>query len=96
MPPIHSKKGPIQIAFLPPASTQGIYQPIGAGIRTVAESSGAIVTEMAPQDGTDTYAQAGMIQDAISCGVDAIIITTPAEHAAAPILKRAVAKRLSS
>jgi ribose transport system substrate-binding protein len=94
MPPINTKKGPIQIAFLPPASTQGIYQPIGAGIRTVAESSGAIVTEMAPQDGTDTYAQAGMIQDAINRGVDAIIITTPDEHAAAPILKRAIDKKI--
>ena len=94
MPPMTHKKGPIQIAFLPPASTLNFYQPIGAGIRTVAKSGGAIVTELAPQDGTDTYAQAGMIQDAISRGVDAIIITTHDEHAAAPILKRAVDKKI--
>lgn len=94
MPPMTNKKGPIQIAFLPPASTLNFYQPIGAGIRTVAKSAGAVVTELAPQDGTDTYAQAGMIQDAISRGVDAIIITTHDEHAAAPILKRAVDKKI--
>jgi ribose transport system substrate-binding protein len=33
-----------------------------------------------------------MIQDAVSRGVDAIIITTHDEHAAAPVLKRAVSK----
>lgn len=94
IPPMTSRKGPIQIAFLPPASTLNFYQPIGAGIRTVAKTAGAVVTELAPQDGTDTYAQAGMIQDAISRGVDAIIITTHDEHAAAPILKRAVDKKI--
>lgn len=94
MSPMTNRKGPIQIAFLPPASTLNFYQPIGAGIRTVAKSAGAVVTELAPQDGTDTYAQAGMIQDAISRGVDAIIITTHDEHAAAPILKRAVDKKI--
>lgn len=83
-------KHALRIAFLPPASTLNFYRPVGEGLRAVAKSAGAIVTELAPQDGTDTYAQAGMIQDAISRGVDAIIITTHDEHAAAPVLKRAV------
>lgn len=83
-------KQALRIAFLPPASTLNFYRPVGEGVRAVAKSAGAIVTELAPQDGTDTYAQAGMIQDAISRGVDAIIITTHDEHAAAPVLKRAV------
>src|SRR5688572_19310636 len=92
MPPVRVKKSAVQIAFLPPASTLNLYQPVGAGIRAVAKSAGALVTELAPQDGTDTFAQAGMIQDAVSRGVDAIIITTHDEHAAAPVLKRAVGK----
>jgi ribose transport system substrate-binding protein len=92
MPPVRTKKSALQIAFLPPASTLNFYQPIGAGIRAIAISAGALVTELAPQDGTDTYAQAGMIQDAVSRGVDAIIITTHDEHAAAPVLGRAVQK----
>jgi ribose transport system substrate-binding protein len=92
MSSIRPKKSAVQIAFLPPASTLNFYQPVGAGIRAVAKSAGAVVTELAPQEGTDTYAQAGMIQDAISRGVDAIIITTHDEHAAAPVLKRAVDK----
>src|SRR6185295_1497572 len=74
------------------ASTLNYYQPLGAGIRSIAKVAGASVIELAPQEGTDTYAQAGMIQDAISRGVDAIIITTHDEHAAAPVLKRAVDK----
>jgi len=90
--PTQKKQGSIQVAFLPPASTLNFYRPVSAGIRAVAKTSSVTVTELAPQDGTDTYAQAGMIQDAISRGVDAIIITTHDEHAAAPVLKRAVDK----
>lgn len=88
--PTQRKQGSIRVAFLPPASTLNFYRPVSAGIRAVAKTSSVAVTELAPQDGTDTYAQAGMIQDAISRGVDAIIITTHDEHAAAPVLKRAV------
>lgn len=88
--PTQSKQTGIRVAFLPPASTLNFYRPVSAGIRAVAKASNATVTELAPQDGTDTYAQAGMIQDAISRGTDAIIITTHDEHAAAPVLKRAV------
>lgn len=85
-------KHQLQIAFLPPASTLNFYRPVGAGVRAVAQSVGAVVTELAPQEGTDTYAQAGMIQDAISRGVDVMIVTTHDEHAAAPVLKQAVSK----
>jgi ribose transport system substrate-binding protein len=92
MPQPHADKHALRVAFLPPASTLSFYRPLGAGLRAVAKSSGSVITELAPQDSTDTYAQAGMIQDAISRGVDAIIITTHDEHAAAPVLKAAVAK----
>lgn len=92
MPSPRTKTTAIQIAFLPPASTLNYYQPLRAGIKAIAKPAGAAVVELAPQDGTDTYAQAGMIQDAISRGVDAIIITTHDEHSAAPVLKRAVDK----
>lgn len=92
LPPPRKSGIAIRVAFLPPASTLNFYRPVGAGVRAIAKSSGVAVTELAPQDGTDTYAQAGMIQDAISRGVDAIIITTHDEHASAPLLKRAVDK----
>ena len=92
MPAPRTAAGPAHVAFLPPASTLNFYRPVGAGVRAVARSAGAKITELAPQDGTDTYAQAGMIQDVISRGVDAIVITTHDEHSAAPVLKRAVDK----
>jgi ribose transport system substrate-binding protein len=92
MPQVRIEGRSLRIAFLPPASTLNFYRPVGAGIRAVARSSGSLVTELAPQDGTDTYAQAGMIQDAISRGANAIIITTHDEHSAAPVLKAAVDK----
>jgi len=85
-----ARNGPLTIAFMPPASTLMFYQPIGAGVRSVAEEAGARVITLAPTDGADTFGQAGMIQDAISQGVDAIIITTHDENAAAPVLQRAV------
>jgi ribose transport system substrate-binding protein len=66
------------------------YQPIGAGVNSVAAAAGAEVVTLAPTDGADTYGQAGMIQDAVSQGVDAIIITTHDENAAAPVLQQAV------
>ena len=92
IPQAHLPQHATRIAFLPPASTLNFYRPIGAGIRAMAKATGSTVTELAPQEGTDTYAQAVMIQDAISRGVDGIIITTHDEHAAAPVLKIAVDK----
>lgn len=92
MPASRTKTDPIRVAFLPPASSLPYYQPIREGIKAIAGPAGADVTELAPQDGADTYAQAGMIQDVISRGVDAIIITTHDDHAAAPVLKQAVEK----
>lgn len=79
-----------EVAFLPPASTLNYYRPIRKGIDAVAGPAGVSVIELAPQDGADTYAQAGMIQDAISRGVKAIIITTHDDQAAAPVLHKAV------
>jgi ribose transport system substrate-binding protein len=80
----------VEIAFLPPASTLNYYRPIRKGIDSVAAEANVAVLELAPQDGADTYAQAGMIQDAISRGVKAIIITTHDDQAAAPVLQKAV------
>lgn len=92
MPKAPHSRGAVHVAFLPPASTLNFYRPVGAGVRAVASRAGATITELAPQEGTDIFAQAGMIQDAISREVDAIIITTHDEHAVAPVLKRAVDK----
>src|SRR5690242_8737646 len=43
MPAPRTKTGPIQVAFLPPASTLNFYRPVGAGVRAVAEGQGAVV-----------------------------------------------------
>ena len=45
---------------------------------------------LAPQSGADINGQMGMLQDVISQKVDAIIISTHDENAAAPLLKMAV------
>jgi ribose transport system substrate-binding protein len=77
---------------MPPASTLNYYHPMREGVMDVARGAGVSVIELAPRDGADVYAQAGMIQDAMSRKVDAIIITTHDEAAVAPLLKRAVDK----
>lgn len=90
MPTPSDVAGGFEVAFLPPASTLNYYRPIRKGIDSVAVPANVVVVELAPQDGADTYAQAGMIQDAISRGVKAIIITTHDDQAAAPVLQKAV------
>lgn len=90
MPTAQAAADGFEVAFLPPASTLNYYRPIRKGIDAVAAPAGVTVVELAPQDGADTYAQAGMIQDAISRGVKAIIITTHDDQAAAPVLQKAV------
>ena len=85
-----SNDGDLRIAYMPPATEFNYYIAIGEGIKSGAEAAGAEVFMLAPQSGSDINGQMGMIQDVITQGVDAIILSTHDEAAAAPLVARAV------
>jgi ribose transport system substrate-binding protein len=82
--------GSITIAYMPPATEFNYYIAIGEGIKTEAAQMGAEVFMLAPQSGADINGQMGMIQDVITRKVDAMILSTHDEAAAAPLVKQAV------
>lgn len=88
-------KPSITIAYMPPATEFNYYMAIGAGVKAQAEKSGVKTFMLAPQSGADINGQMGMIQDAISKKVDAIILSTHDEAAAAPLIKQAVEKGIA-
>ncbi len=85
-----SNDGDLRIAYMPPATEFNYYIAIGEGVKALAAEAGVEVFMLAPQSGSDINGQMGMIQDAITQGVDAIILSTHDEAAAAPLVKRAV------
>lgn len=82
--------GAITIAYMPPATEFNYYIAIGEGIKAEAAKMGAETFILAPQSGADINGQMGMIQDVITRKVDAIILSTHDEAAAAPLVKQAV------
>lgn len=87
----HDPKDQLRIAYMPPATEFNYYIAIGEGLKAAAAEKGNIETFMlAPQSGADINGQMGMIQDVITQGVDAIILSTHDEAAAAPLVKQAV------
>ncbi|MGD2027359.1 MAG: sugar ABC transporter substrate-binding protein [Anaerolineales bacterium] len=78
------------IAYMPPATEFNYYQAIGAGIEALAAELGVETFMLAPQSGSDIEGQMGMIQDVLTQDVDAIILSTHDENAAAPLVERAV------
>ena len=80
----------LRVAYMPPATEFNYYIAIGEGIKDLAGQQGVDSFMLAPQSGADINGQMGMLQDVISQGVDAIIISTHDENAAAPLIKRAV------
>jgi ribose transport system substrate-binding protein len=80
----------LRVAYMPPATEFNYYIAIGEGIKDLAGKTGVDTFMLAPQSGADINGQMGMLQDVISQKVDAIIISTHDENAAAPLLKRAV------
>ncbi len=81
---------PIRIAYMPPATEFNYYQAIGKGIEQKAKELGVETFMLAPQSGSDIAGQMGMIQDVLTQDVDAIILSTHDENAAAPLVKQAV------
>lgn len=84
-----------RIAYMPPATEFNYYIAIGEGVKARAGDLQASTFMLAPQSGNDINGQMGMIQDVISQGVAGIILSTHDEHAAAPLVKRAVAARIA-
>lgn len=84
--------GALRIAYMPPATEFNYYIAIGEGIKAEAAANGIEVFMLAPQSGADINGQMGMIQDVITQDVDAIILSTHDEAAAAPLVARAVEK----
>ena len=82
--------GPATIAYMPPATEFNYYQAIGAGIEALAAEAGVETFILAPQSGSDIEGQMGMLQDVLTQGVDAIILSTHDEFAAAPLVEKAV------
>jgi ribose transport system substrate-binding protein len=82
--------GAVTIAYLPPATEFNYYIAIGEGIKAEAAKAGVEVFMLAPQSGSDINGQMGMIQDVITRDVDAMILSTHDEAAAAPLVKQAV------
>lgn len=80
----------VTIAYMPPATEFNYYIAIGEGIKAEAAKNGIKTFMLAPQSGADINGQMGMIQDAITRKVNAIILSTHDEQAAAPLVKRAV------
>jgi ribose transport system substrate-binding protein len=82
--------GKLRVAYMPPATEFNYYIAIGEGVKDMAQQQGVDSFMLAPQSGADINGQMGMLQDVISQNVDAIIISTHDENAAAPLIKRAV------
>jgi ribose transport system substrate-binding protein len=87
--------GKIRIAYMPPATEFNYYIAIGEGIKAEAATAGVETFMLAPQSGSDINGQMGMIQDVITQDVDAIILSTHDEGAAAPLVKQAVEKGIA-
>ena len=84
-----------RVAYMPPATEFPYYIAIGEGIKAKAKEIGYSTFMLAPQSGADIEGQMGMIQDVLTQEVDAIVLSTHDEKAAAPLVKRAVNKRIA-
>jgi len=79
------------IAYMPAGLEFSYYLAMGEGIKAAAEELGAEVVVLAPQSGSDINGQVGMMQDAITMGVDVILLNPHDDAAAAPIVDQAIA-----
>ena len=77
----------VKIAYMPPATEFNYYMAIGEGVKTLAAELGVETFMLAPQSGSDIATQMRMLQDVQTQGVDAIILSTHDENAAAPLVK---------
>ncbi len=79
------------IAYMPAGLEFSYYLAMGEGIKAAAAELGCEVVVLAPQSGSDINGQVGMMQDAITMGVDVILLNPHDDAAAAPIVDQAIA-----
>jgi ribose transport system substrate-binding protein len=84
--------GDIVVAYMPPATEFNYYMAIGEGIKNHGEALGIETFMLAPQSGADINGQMSMLQDVIGQKVNAIILSTHDENAAAPLVEQAVSQ----
>jgi len=84
-----------KIAYMPPATEFNYYMAIGEGIKAKAKDAGVETFMLAPEKGSDIAGQMKMIQDVMTQGVDAIILSTHDEKAAAPLVQQAIDKGIA-
>jgi ribose transport system substrate-binding protein len=84
-----------KIAYMPPATEFAYYMAIGEGIKAKAAESGIETIMLAPEKGSDIAGQMKMIQDVMLQGVDAIILSTHDEKAAAPLVQQVIDKGIA-
>jgi len=89
-PVAYTAGDPVKIAYMPPATEFNYYMAIGAGIEALAAELGVETFMLAPQSGSDIATQMKMLQDVQTQGVDAIILSTHDENAAAPLVEQIV------
>jgi len=94
-PAAYKQGDPVRIAYMPPATEFNYYMAIGEGVKTQAEELGVETFMLAPQSGSDIATQMKMLQDVTTQDVDAIILSTHDENAAAPLVKQAVDKGIA-
>ncbi|HUH07645.1 MAG TPA: sugar ABC transporter substrate-binding protein [Egibacteraceae bacterium] len=75
------------VAYMPPATEFPYYIAIETGIEARAEELGHEVFTLAPPS-DDVETQIGMLQDVLLRGVDAVILSTHDEQAAAPLVQQ--------
>lgn len=81
----------LSVVYLPPALEFNFYLDVWQGISAVAKLQGHRVSQLAPQ--TDNPAeQMKMLASTLSQHIDAIILSTHDERAAAPLIKQAIAR----
>lgn len=79
------------VAYMPPATEFPYYIAIEKGIERRAEELGHEVFTLAPLS-DDVETQMGMLQDVLVRDVDAVILSTHDEQAAAPLVRQIVAE----
>jgi ribose transport system substrate-binding protein len=77
------------VAYMPPATEFPYYMAIEKGIKDMAEELGHETFTLAPTS-DDVETQMGMLQDVLVRDVDAVILSTHDEQAAAPLVKNIV------
>lgn len=78
------------VAYMPAGLEFSYYLAIGEGLKDAAVELGFEVVVLAPQSGSDINGQVGMLQDAITMGVDVILLNPHDDAAAAPIVDQAI------